>query len=529
MIEYRRETTHGTHRRMSLRRRSAFWDIKKIFLILFMVPIVSCEQKNKIAKEVQNAEDLERLQHTIDTIVASEMERTHIPGVGLAIVKEGKTIYKNGYGTANVATGKKVDPDTTIFRIGSISKALTLLTLTRLIDDGRIDMDEDVSRYMDGIENPNNYRTPVQMRHLLTHTAGFDQIGLGRHIYEFELPLDERKSKRPQIADFLGAGNLRRVTPAGDYYRYDTYGTTLAGAIIELVTGMRYPKAMKKELFEPIGMTRSFVEVDERYMDDLAVGHGYNNGEYQIAPYEVYLTTPASSIDATPADMGRLLEALTGDGANAYGRLFTSKMAKEVLAPQFRPHPEFMGKTHGLEESRLWGMAPDAYAIRTVGHGGDMLGVKTFMIVVPSLKLGIFVAANRNREAGGGPVSLWRPIINALLEHYGLEKGVKAFPVPQEPEQVDLREYVGNYYFGVFCHSCTAEEFDQGAWEASYLRQITITNGMLALGDDLYVPMGNDVFVRNDGYEKIYFGRDKDKKISFFVFSDNVNAFERKD
>ncbi len=504
------------------RSRRMPWRMIKVFLLMSL-PLFSCGQNSTTTKNKKSSASFEVLKETLDTIVEGEMERTHIPGVGIAIVKDGKTIYKKGYGVADIRTDRKVDPDSTIFRIGSISKALTLLALTKLIDDGKLAMNEDVSRYIDGIKNPKGFSEAVEMQHLLTHTTGFDQIGIGRHIYDFELPLAERKAKRPHLADFLNAGNLRRVSPAGAYYRYDTYGTTLAGAIIELVTGSRFPEAMKKEFFNPLGMYRSFVEVEEEHRNHLAIGHGYHEGQYQIAPYEVYLTTPASSIDATPADMGRLLEVLTGDG----GDFFSSKMTKEILGPQFRPHPEFVGKTHGLEESRLWGRAPDAFEIHTVGHGGDMLGYKAFMLVVPSLKLGVFVAANRNREAGGGPVSVWRPLINALLNHYGVEKGVQAFTVPEKDTGIDLREYVGDYYYGVFCHSCTPQEFDQGGWSPSFLRKFTLENGLLTLGEDHYFPAGNDVFVRADGYEKLFFGRDKRGKIAYFVFSDDPNVFER--
>ncbi len=141
------------------------------------------------------------------------------------------------------------------------------------------------------------------------------------------------------------------MSPAGEYFRYGTYGSTLAGAIIEKVTGQPYATAMRKEMFEPLGMSRSFVEADEKHLKDLALGYGFVGDRYVSQPYEVYVTTPASSVDATPADMGRLLEALTGDGANTNGRFLSPQTARTVLAPQFRPHPEFLGLSHGLRES----------------------------------------------------------------------------------------------------------------------------------------------------------------------------------
>jgi len=507
---------------------------KKALLVnifLFFLMVVSCQNTSgrQVEKELltDSIPSFEKLKKAIDSVMLIEMEENHIPGMAIVLVKDGKTVYKKGHGIASLINGKKVDPDKTIFRIGSISKALTLLTLTKLIDDGRIGIDDDVTQYFTGIQNPNNFKDPVRIYNLLTHTSGFDQVGLDRHVYDYELPLEERKAKRPTINTFLKANNLRRVTPAGAYYRYDTYGTTLAGAIIEKVTGLPYAAAMKKELFDPIGMSRSFVEVATNYRDSLALGHGYNNEEYQGMPYEVYVTTPASSIDATPADMGRLMEVLTNQGTNENGRLFSPEMTHKILKPQYRPNKDFVGMTHGMQESVRIGSGPDAYTIRTVGHGGDMLGMTSAMTLIPSLNMGVFVTANRNGEAGGDPVRL-NFIMNTLLKHLGYEKGETQYEIPKKSLEVDLEDYTGNYYFGVFCHSCNEEEFERGAWRrTSQPIAVSVLNDTLMLGEDKYIAKGDDIFIREDGNEMVYFGRNKNNKITFLNFSDGNSPLER--
>lgn len=508
--------------------------LKCLILILSFTHISCSANTNQVneKKRIYNVGDtLEDVQFKIfDQAIMNEMESSHIPGMSLVIVKDGQTIYKKGYGVANIETGVSVDPDKTIFRIGSISKALTLLTLSKLIYQGKVGMDDDVSQYFDGIENTQLFKDPVTIKHVLTHTSGFDQIGLGRHIYNYDQSLDDRKEQRPSISEFLQNKNLRRVTPAGGYYRYDTYGSTLAGAIIENVTGLTYRQAMKQELFDPIGMSLSSVEVEDQYMDQLAVGHGYNNNAYEVMPYEVYNTPPASSIDATPSDMGRLLEVLTGGGANNHGSIFTPKVMKDIMKVQYQPHPEFVGISHGLQESNYVGNLPDAYKIRTLGHGGDMLGISCLMTVIPSKGIGIFISSNRNHEAGGERVNLWRLIMPLVMDHLDISKTSEPFPLPKGPVQVNLDQYVGNYYFGVFCHSCTEEEYAQYAWrKSSRPIEIKKKKNELILGEDSYLHRGDDVFVRADGYEKIFFGRDNYDKISFMVFSDQLTSFERID
>jgi len=461
----------------------------------------------------------------VDETVRSLMSKSHIPGVAVVIVKDGKTIFKRGYGVANVEQSTKVDPDKTLFRIGSVSKALTLLSLTRQIDQGRLKLDDDVSDYFEGIENPHGFKQPVTIENLLTHTSGFDQIGIGRHVRSFDRTLAERKSMRAAIAEFLKASNLRRVTRPGEYFRYDTYGSTLAGAVIERVTGLPYAKAMQKEMFEQLGMDRTFVEADTNHFGDLATGYGYVGGSYVAQPYEVYATTPASSIDSTPTDMGRLLEALTGGGENSHGRLFSSEMAKAVLSPQFRPHPEFRGVTHGLFESNSRSREFER-AVRTVGHGGSMKGFFSAFSIVPEHNLGIFVVANRAPESGGGGVPIGSVLATVICNLPDVPVR-KNFDVPKRVAERDLSEYSGDYFYGVFCHECTAEEVAQGAWQRGDPRTVTENEGMLTIGDDEYIPAGDDVFVRSDGQKRVFFGRDENKSVSFFVYSSSVDTFER--
>jgi len=509
--------------------------VKRWVLSILSIVLMSCTANpSKLITQDRiyhiGEEGTSRLSEVFDKAITEAMKTNHIPGVGFVVVQDGKTIYKKGYGIANMATGDKVDPDKSIFRIGSISKALTLLTLSRLVDQGRVNLDDDVTKYFDHMDNSMGFKDPVTIAHVLTHTSGFDQVGLGRHIYDYELSLDDRKAQRGSISDFLKDNNLRRITKPGAYFRYDTYGATLAGAIIEQVTGLPYNQAMKKELFDVIGMDRTAVEVNNAYMDDLAMGHGYNEGQYEVMPYEVYQTTPASSIDATPADMGRLLEVLTGDGSNGRGRLFSKDMMNKIRQIQYQPHPEFVGISHGLWQSNYIGNLPDAYAISTLGHGGDMLGTSGLMTTIPSMNIGLYITINRNDEGGGERVNIGRLVMPLLMEYLQIEKNAEPFELPSTVVNVDLTEYAGKYYFGVFCHSCTDEEYSRYAWRrSSRPHVISLKDDALLLGDDQYIPRGGDVFVRADGYEKIFFGRDEIGKISFMVFSDGLNSFERMD
>ena len=490
--------------------------------------LMACQSKEKNEQTTSNEISLEfisALTHKVDSTLLRKMEEEHLPGVAAVIVQNGKILYKKGFGVASIKTNKNVDVDSTIFRIGSVSKALTMFALTKLIDQGKLSYESPVNDYFNKIENPYNLQDTLKVKHILTHTGGLDQIGINREVREYELPLKERKKKRPTISAYLEDENIRRIRPAGQHFTYDTYGSTLAGVIIEKVTGLSYPEAMDLLVFKPLGMNLSSVEVNDENIHLLASGHGYKDENYFTTPYELYVTLPASSIDASVTDMSRLLQALTSNGSNEHGQLFSEKMMNNIYSPQFRPHPEFVGMSHGLWEGTVFGTRPDAFNVRTLGHGGSMIGTTCNLNLTPELNLGIFVVANRNPESGGGGVSIWK-IFNTVFELYEIKKA-PLFEVTNTPVDENLSEYAGNYYDGVFCHTCSEEEFEKGAWQRGNPIEIKMKDSILIIGGENYHMREKDIFVSGDGKEMLYFGRDKTGKIKFLVSTEDATSYER--
>ncbi|MEM7276500.1 MAG: serine hydrolase domain-containing protein [Pseudomonadota bacterium] len=472
------------------------------------------------------------LSATVDALVEQIMADELIPGAAVVVVKDGVTIHKRGYGVADVASGRPVSTDNTLFRIGSISKAFTAFALSYLMDTGKIAADDPIEKYFPLPSKKSNndwLDTPVRIWHLLTHTSGFDQIGIGRHIWDLEKTLDERHAARPSLTEFLRNDNLRRTSLPGQVFRYDTYGITLAGAILENVTGQRYADAMHTNLFAPLGMRSTSVALDKRTRDKVAVGHGVVDEGYGLAPYEVYVTQPASSIDSTPADMARLLEALTVPANNEKNPWLSSQAITKLLAPQYRPHEGFPGITHGLHEYNLLDVS-SRKPIRAIGHGGSMLGFQSSMMLVPELNLGIVVFANRNHEAGGERVSLNDQINRAVVGSFFDGLPFAGFKSGKIQGGRDLSEYEDEYVYGVYCRTCSEEEFDAGGWKIGSPMTIQQRNALLHLRDHDYAPTADpDVFTRTDGQNKIAFRRDEAGAIRSFSFFTSPDAFERLD
>lgn len=464
----------------------------------------------------------------LDRLVTEHMATEHLPGVAVVVVREGQTVFSRGWGFADLDSERMVDPERTLFRIGSVSKAVTALAVARLVDQGRLSLSDDVARFVSGIENPSEFEEPVTVWNLLTHTGGFDQVGgPSRHVYDFERPLPERRALRPSLGEWLGDHNLRRVTPAGGMFRYDTYGISLAGHVLEQVTEQSFAEAMSQELFAPLGMERSFVGVPSERFEELAVGYGWLENGYHPAAYEVYASTPASSIDATPADMGRLLQALTGGGANSNGRLLSPEATQRVLAPQYRPHPRYAGITHGFFESTTLGR-DESVAIHTIGHGGMNLGFWTRFEVFTESRIGFVVVTNRDPEAGGGRIGLGTELEGFLAEQLIGELPPRELPLAAADAEVDLGQYVGRYVGGVYCHSCTEEEYALGGWRHGAPREAVLDEGRLRVDGHLYVPTAEpDVLVREDGTSELFFGRDAEGRVTYYSSPEEPSVTER--
>ena len=383
----------------------------------------------------------EELAALLDPIVEQAMARDAIPGAALVVVEHGQLVYSKGYGFADLENRTAVDPERTVFRIGSISKAVTALAALAAVDRGALELNVDVNEYLagSGVVVDDRFTAPVTVSHLMTHTAGLDQLGLARN---FDRPED-----RPSLRTFL-ARDLRRIRPPGRESCYDTYGTSLLGFVLESVFDSPYAECMENLVFKPLGMTRSAVDGIDRFGDDFAVGYGYQSGEYVAQAYEYYASLPASSVDATPADMGRLLVALLNDGSGTAGRIFSAETAARLLEPQFRADRELPGFSYGFWEE-FHGSE------RALEHGGTMRGYSDDLWFFPEHGHGLYVVMNRDGETGPPPF-LAVELERQLVARWFPDRGAEPMPSgePWKDNDDELAEFAGWYVPNLYCHTC---------------------------------------------------------------------------
>ena len=458
------------------------------------------------------------------------MEEERIPGAAIVVVRGGKTLYRQGFGVEDIREDRPVEVDHTIFRIGSISKPMTYWALARLVDLGVVSYDDPVSKFVPEVDdalNVSGSEEPILIRHILTVTPGFDQIGTGRHVRDYEKPFEERLEQRISIEDFLLKGALRRTSAPGTHFRYETYGSTLAGLILMRITGESYAEAMRTILFDPAGLKGARVLARASNPDRLAVGHGYLTDQevYGITPTEIYSTQPASSIDMTPADMERLMQAVTSPSSDLSLNPFSPRMRRALLSPQFQPAPGFSGATHGMHEFARAG-GRDGPLVQGIGHGGTMWGFQSSLMFLPDNNLGIFVVANRNAEGGGGPVTLDRQVIAAIVELIAPDAPI-LYPEQERLTNLDLSPFAGRYAYNIYCKTCSEAEFEAGAWRASSFLEIEPAGDHILVRGVKYFPVGDATFLAEDRRNKLHFIIDKDGKAQHVSFATSPDTFDR--
>ncbi len=315
-------------------------------------------------------------------VMIDKMADRYVAGSAIVVVSGDRIAYQGGFGRREVFREVPVEVDRTIWRIGSVTKVLTGLAVMQLVDRGRLRLDADVNQYLGAMKVPGTFPEPVQVRHLLTHTAGFDQLGSNRHARN-------ERAIRP-LGEWL-ADNLVRLNPPGQLAVYDTYGITLAGYLIEQVSGLSYEHYLQKNIFGPLNMQHSGTAVPPALRADVAVGYEFA-GHWEAMPWEFMNTAPASTVNATVTDMGNLLVMLLNGGRFGDKQVLSVEAVRAMLTRQFSNDPQQPGYGYTFWED--W-----SFGIPAFSHGGSMTGFGSFLYLVPEHRLGVFIAYNQESAA----------------------------------------------------------------------------------------------------------------------------------
>ncbi|MEM7019362.1 MAG: serine hydrolase domain-containing protein, partial [Pseudomonadota bacterium] len=419
----------------------------------------------------------------LDGVMAAHAEEHHVSGAVIAIVKNNEVLFSKGYGYANIEEKKPVDPEKTLFRVGSITKTFIWTTVMQLVEAGQLDLDEDINTYLKFFKIPEAFSQPITMRHLMTHTPGFEDKVIGLFSYDSE-------SVEPALGDILKADMPARVYPPGEVPAYSNYGSALAAHIVELISGKPFPDHLKEVVLQPLDMQRTTLwqPVSAELRADLATGYRYAGGRYHSQPFELVPLAPAGALSTTAIDMTKFMLAHLQGGANILtpetaALLHSSEVSKGLA----------QGRMHGFYDTNINGL-------QTFGHGGDTIYFHSQMILVLEHQLGLFLS-----YSSPGGASARDTLIDAFFDRYFPAAEQTVLPTSSGFQRRAGR-LAGTYQFSRRNHS----SFEKLISIAGYsLAEVSVTdNNTLMIHGTEWVELEPLLFRRLDGLDKLHFEAD---------------------
>jgi len=445
-------------------------EIRNCIFILFVGlctgPVLSFD-----ANDLNNSKVVEAF---VDGVVKPLMAEGHSPSGVFMLMKNGKVILRKGYGWQNVEQGIPVDPSTTLFRPGSISKLFTWVSVMQLVERGKLDLDSDVNDYLRTFRIEDAYPgNPITLRHCMTHTSGFEDGFLGYLIIEDPeriIPLNESLKRYQPV----------RVNPPGKIGAYSNYCTALSGLVVANVSGLPFNEYVKNNVFDVLGMKNSSFDepLPDRLNQNMAVAYKYESGRYIARPYELITNFgPAGALAASADDMLLFGSALLNDGSNEYGRILQVESLDEMKMIQFTYNNRVKGIGLGFLHYP-WGNTD------TFGHDGGTTAFFSHLGITPSADLVVFSSFS---GPGGGKIhsTLVRQFYQEFFE----------LPIPRETPPIDYSSEEIHRYSGTYI-----------SWRGSFSKieklvglvdQVKISpdgNAGLMIGDSRFAAIENNLF-----------------------------------
>jgi CubicO group peptidase (beta-lactamase class C family) len=313
----------------------------------------------------------------LDGLVPSALRSAGVAGAVVVLVKDGKPLLEKGYGYADWEKSVPVDPGRTLFRPGSISKLFTWTAVMQLVEQGKLDLDVDLNRYLD-FKVPSRNGKALTLRHVMTHTTGLEETGRALIAYDDSSP-DNGKVLKGYIPPYL--------YDPGTTQGYSNWATGLAGYIVQRVSGQSFDDYVEQHVFAPLGMKQSTFRQPLPAALRGQMSQGYPTVDEAPKGYEIISMPPAGSLASTGADMARLMQAYLQQGALDGKQILKPETVKLMHTTITRGMPDLSGIGLGFYQQDMNGH-------RAVGHGGDTNMFHSDLILLPDDGIGIYVSVN---------------------------------------------------------------------------------------------------------------------------------------
>ncbi|HVY46886.1 MAG TPA: serine hydrolase domain-containing protein, partial [Minicystis sp.] len=362
----------------------------------------------------------------LDGLAEATLRGERIPGLALGVVIDGELAYAKGFGFADVDAKRKVDRDT-VFRIGSITKSFTALTVLSLRDDGRLALDDPLARYLPeaaGLVYPTRDTPPITLRELLAHRSGLPRLG------RFEYTRADREPSERDVLDSLAGFSLEN--PPGTTFVYSNLGFALLGIAASRAAGVPYRELVAARLLRPLGMRSTSFDAAALPAERLATGYRLRDGRpTKTPPWRLGGAEAMGGLSSTLADMARYAAFQLAaypprdDAETLPVRRSTVREAHEAATPtgfgvsmrDAAAKGEPLVAAHADAYAFGWGVSTSCDFARRIDHNGAVDGFVAEIHLLPDQGVGVVVLGNL---AGADLRSLARRVLEAMQKSGGL-------------------------------------------------------------------------------------------------------------
>ena len=376
--------------------------------------------------------DVPAMQAYADGLIDVLRRKHDVPGVIVTVVSRDEVLINAGYGYSDRAARKAVDPDRTLFRVGSVSKLMTWIAVMQQVDAGLLELDGDINQWLGDVQIPATYAEPITLEHVMSHTPGFEDHVIG---------LFARQASELSLSELLATQMPKRVRPPGAFGSYSNHATAMAALAVQNVSGLDYHDYVDEHIFGPLEMSFATTRqpLPAALGKHMSVGYLGKGAAQKVYDFEFVPLAPAGSTSASGAAMGRFMQALLGDRRD---RILSDTTWARMQQPLYGHDERLAQPLHGFYEQRRQG-------VRSFGHGGDTAAFHSMLNLYPEHGVGLFLSTNSD----GGP-ALRSSFIRAFENRF-LRAG-EADPL-KPAALADLQAYAGWYRPIRYAHTSLAK------------------------------------------------------------------------
>lgn len=412
-----------------------------------------------------------------DQLMPANLAQYNVAGASVGVVYEGKVVLAKGYGYSDIANQTPVDATITSFRIGSISKLFTWTLVMQLVDEGKIDLDADVNTYLKDMKIPDTYPDqPVTMRHLMTHSAGFEDDTIHQEV----LAENDLSPFRQYCAENIPA----RVNPPGKVSSYSNYGTTLAAVIVEDITGVTFEQQLQSRILDPLGMSRTSIleSLPPALTANLTKGFQYTGSKNVPVRDAIIVVAPAATVSSTAPDMTRFMIAHLQGGRYGNATILSEPATDLMHARAFANDPRISGMCLGFYEATYNGL-------RTIGHDGDTTLFHAKLVLIPEKQTGFIIMYNSPGGSGAR-----NEVFEQFMDHYyPMSPVVLSAHGPADVAR--LQKYSGTYD----TNRRSFTRFEKYQLPTTQYEVTAAQDGTLIMSGKALIDSGDGNFVKADG------------------------------